>query len=186
MDDLFADWNEIFAPTEAEKNRRMADHRRVEDLTSAVFGAADEDELRQIIEDHMSRQPPELSPEDREIVDRFWSRMQSNLDTPATTAIAYPDGMVPLEFIVRSQVTEERTSTSQEDQVTAALAAATDDEAIQIIDRAITASGIISSKTLARRVLECVRSPEEERTDPEMVYAEGVLIRLTEVRMVSK
>lgn len=64
-----------------------------------------------------------------------------------------------------------------------ALAAGTDEEAVRIIDRAITASGIISSKTLAGRVLECARNPEKEWVDTEMVYAEGVLLRLQEVRI---
>lgn len=55
-----------------------------------------------------------------------------------------------------------------------------------VIDRAITASGIISDPKLARRVFECARNPEKEHTVPEMVYTEGVLIRLMEVRRSSK
>ncbi|WP_347138950.1 hypothetical protein [Paracoccus sp. SSK6] len=154
----------------------------LEDLTSAVFGAQDDDELRQIIDDHMTHRPHEMSPEGM----AFMQKVQAHLDLLETARspvpCRYPDGMVPLEFIDWSSDKEPVPSITDDDPVADALAARTDAEAVRIIDRAINASGLISDRKLARRVLECARSPGKVWTDQDMVYAEGVLIRLNEVR----
>lgn len=153
----------------------------LEELTSAVFGASD-DELRQIIDDHMTRKPYEMSAEGREFMQRVQAQLALLETTPPAVAHRDLDGMVPLEFIDWSGDAPDVSVITDEDPVAEALAAGTDAEAVKIIDRAITKSGIISNMSLARRVIECARRPEEEWVDPEMVYAEGVLLRLKEVR----
>lgn len=54
--------------------------------------------------------------------------------------------------------------------------------AVDVLDPDTAAEGNAVNLALARRAFECARRPEEEWVDPEMVYAEGVLVRLQEVR----